>query len=456
MPTSRSVNNPFIMPAPTTCPISEVDRALSSYISSREDTLRIRRSLSRYLTTSLRPVNAATRNHHVNHESPHNISAASTNPPGLKGSRLEYLQALRAHGQAQARHRELQASLDDLQQRHVDENSTQAHSDHDNESTQGYVALLRQRRRLAELQVIQDSLEKLLTVRPSHAPKDPRALVKEAIGEQPDLPAERLEHISQTNDDQTWIFKLKQEVLESRTNMDRAKAARAEAQSTSGGQQPSLQQQVYALECARDEIIEWVQGELAKMEEDSVFVEDASPIKRPLNTNAPADLDAAEQRVRNAYDQYTTARATLLASYESLQQPPVADTDDQNEPENSTTTQMSNSPMPIIKIFPYIPHLARTANNDRSLLQQSVYLQSQIASADQDIEDALLRLSGESHLLPTGSKDISAWGKTAAEAEAATRSFVQDKLRASKEDIAGVSRVVELCTLQGEVLSAVK
>ncbi|KAH5463961.1 hypothetical protein HBI25_202760 [Parastagonospora nodorum] len=443
------------MPAPTTCPISEVDRALSSYINSREDTLRIRRTLSKYLTTSLRPVNTATKNEHVNHVCPHNISAASTNPPGLKGCRLEYLQALRAHSQAQAKHRELQASLQDLQQRHVDENRTQAQADNDDGSTQGYIALLRQRRRLAELQVIQDSLEKLLSARPSHAPKDPKALVKETIGEQPDLPAERLEHISQLNDDQTWVFKLKQEVLESRANMDRAKAARVEAQSHSRGE-ASLQQQVYALECAKDEMVEWVQGELVKMEEDSIFLEDASPIKRPLKDNAPVDLASAEQRVRDVYTQYTAARASLIESYESLQHPPTVEQDEKAEIEAASTKQTTAPQMPITKLFPHLPHLARTSNNDRALLQQSVYLQSQIAAADQDIEDALLRLSGESHLLPAGSKDVAAWGKTALEAEATTCEFVKEKLLASKAEISGVSRVVELCTLQGEVLAAVK
>jgi hypothetical protein len=446
------------MPAQTSCPIPEVDRALSSYINSREETLRIRRTLSKYLTTSLRPVNSSTKNQHLNHACPQNISAASTNPPGLKGTRLEYLQALRAHSQAQARHRELQASLSDLQQRHIDENPTQAQSDYDNGSTQGYVALLRQRRRLAELQVIQDSLEKLLTTRPSHAPKDPKALVKETIGEQPDLPAERLDQLHGDNDDQTWVFKLKQEVLESRTNMDRAKVARAEAQSRSRGQ-ASLQQQVFALNCARDEIVDWVQGELAKMEEDSIFLEDASPIKRPLNSNTPVDLASAEDRIREVYNIYTSSRARLIQSFESLQQPPIISQAEVTYNDNVSTTitpQQPPHPTVITKILPHIPHLTSTSNIDRALLQQSVYLQSQIAAADQDIEEALLRLSGESHLLPAGSKNVAAWGKTAKEAEAATEDFVKEKLSASKEEVGNVSRVVEICTLQGEVLEKVR
>jgi hypothetical protein len=421
--------------------------------------LKIRQTISRYLTSSLRPVNAATKNQHLNHECPQNISAVSTNPPGLKGSRLEYLHALRAHSQAQSKHRELQVSLEDLQQRHVDEHFTQAQSKYGNETTQGYVSLLRQRRRLAELQVIHDSMENLLTARLSHTPKDPKDLIKDTIGEQPDLPAERLEQLSQSKDDQSWIFKLKQEVLDSRSNMDRAQAARVEAQSKSQGL-PSLQQQVHALEVARDEMIEWVQGELSKLEEDSVFLEDASPIKRPVKNTAPVELGSAEDRIRAAYDQYTAARASLIEGYESLQQPSTVHPDKPAESGDILTStgphHASHLHTPFTKIFPHLPHLARTANNERSLLQQSVYLQAQIASSDQEIEDALLRLSGESHLLPAGSKDVAAWGKTAAEAEAATEEFVRGHLLASQEEVGSVSRIVELCSLQSEVLTSTK
>ncbi|KAF2831664.1 hypothetical protein CC86DRAFT_366983 [Ophiobolus disseminans] len=445
------------MPAPTSCPISEVDRALSTYINSREETLKIRRTLSRYLTTSLRPVSTAVKNQHLNHECPQGISATSTNPPGLQVSRLEYLQALRARSQAQARHSELQAALKDLQQRHVDENPTQPQLDYDNGSTQGYVSLLRQRRRLAELQVIQGSLDKLLTARPSHAPLDLKLHVKDIIGEQPDLPAERLEQLEQPQNDQIWIFKLKQEVLDARTSMDRASAARTKAKSTSQGV-PSLQQQVYALERARDEIVEWVQGELAKLEEDSIFLEDASPIKRPAKGPISVDVSSAEEKIRNAYDQYTASRASLIESYENLQHPPVLQTEEQDiSPSTSKDVKPDQPPppqRPITKLIPHLPHLTRTANTERSLLQQSVYLQAQIASADQEIEDALLRLSGESHLLPAGSKDVAAWGKTAAEAEAATKEFVEGHLQASRQEVSSVSTIVELCSLQSKVLGA--
>ncbi|KAL5116267.1 hypothetical protein ACEQ8H_005825 [Pleosporales sp. CAS-2024a] len=444
------------MPAPTNCPIAEVDRALSAYINSREDTLRVRRILSRYLTTSLRPVNAATRSQHINHECPDNISTTSTNPPGLKGCRLEYLEALRAHSQAQAKHKELQAVLEDLRQRHVDENPTQAQSDLDDGNTQAHVAFLRQRKRLAELQIIQDSLEQLLAARPPYAHKDLKAVVQESIGEQPNLPAERLDQLSQANDDGSWVFKLKQEVVESRANMDRAKAARASAQDKWRGE-ASLDAQVYALSCARDEIVEWVQNELAKLEEDSIFLEDASPMKpcQPTTTNTASDITTVEQSVQNAYNNYVSCRSALLSAYTALSNP--APVESQIDDEADKTTEMhAKSALPLTKLLAHIPHLTVTARNDRALTQQAIYLESHLSSADKDMQDTLLRLAGESHLLPAGSKEVAAWGRTAQDTSTQTAEFVLEKVRMSEEEMRGVERIANLAKLQRDVLQSAR
>ncbi|KAF2626853.1 hypothetical protein BU25DRAFT_411385 [Macroventuria anomochaeta] len=445
------------MPAETACPISGVDRALSSYINSRDDTLRIRRTLSRYLTSSLRPVSHATQTQHVNHECPQSVSATSTNPPGLKDSRIAYLHALRAKTQAETKHRELQASLEDLRNRHIDENPTLPQPDHDDESTRGYINLLRQRRKLAELNVVQDSLEKLLSAKPPNQHHDPRDHVQEVIGEQPDLPAERLEQIAQPEDNQNSIFKLKQEVLEARSRMDRANIARKQANSVVRDQ-PGLQDQVRALERARNEIVEWIQGELAKMEEDSVFLEDASPIKRSVQADTAVDLESAEARIRASYDQYTSARVGLIRSYGSLNEPLHENSKTESD---DTTKDLSESRKdtklvkPITKLLPHLPLLARSAQNERSLLQQAVYLQSQLAASDQELEEALLRLSGESHLLPAGSKNASVWGKVATEVESATETFVKEHLQESRKEVSSISAIVDLCSLQSKVLASV-
>src|SRR5205814_1928792 len=103
--------------------------------------------------------------------------------------------------------------------------------------------------------------EKLLESHPVTVPKDPKIMVKEGIGEQPDLPAERLELPSQDREVEDWVFRLKKEVLETRASMDRANSARESAQDENRGGEFELKQQVYALSSAREELVDWVEGE---------------------------------------------------------------------------------------------------------------------------------------------------------------------------------------------------
>jgi len=448
------------MPAPTPCPVADIDRTLSSYVNSRDGTLNIRRTLSKYLSGGVRPVNTATQNQHLNYECPQSCSAVAANPPALQNSRKSYLNAIRARAAAQKRHEELQASIEQLQNHNMLESPGEADSQYDSEVTRSYVALLRQRRRFAELQVIQESLEKLLNASPVHDSEDPKDLISKAIGEQPSLPPERLEKLAQSDDDGSFALKVKKEVLEARSSMERANAGRAEAQSASRPM-PTLQEQVYALSCARQEIVEWVQEELAKMEEESGFLEDASPVKRQVEETPTPHLASSDSQIRNCYNRYASSRSIAISSHESIQRLHVRNAAVTNksdvqhdvgiqEQEHTHSSKM----MLMTKILPLLSHLSRSDMNERSLLQQAVYLQTQIASADEETADALLRLSGESHLLPSGTKGIEAWGKTAADTETLNEDFVRAKLQDSRQEINSITTIVELCSWQSKVLSS--
>ena len=452
------------MPALTTCPVPEIDKTLSPYIRSRQDALRIRRTLSKYLTANLRPVNSATQTQHLNHECPFDYSGVNIKPPDIKQTRLKYLLALQARLQADARHREIQFSLDELQARHVMETPTQVDSAYDYEVTRSYVYLLRQRRRYAELQTVQDALEKLLNANLLNQPKKPEILVHESIGEQPGLPAERLEIFAQYQDDDSWVFKLKKEVLEAKASMDRANAARVEAQKEYCDT-PSLQQQVQALSHARNEIVEWVEDELAKMNEESEFLEDASPVKKSNGHTPFSGMVSVEDQVQKCYSKYITSRSNLIGAHESIQrqqlqiQPGIAGTDSItayiNPLQSSTRANAApNSTGAITSILPLLPSLAQIDGNERSLLQQAVYLQAQLSSADEEIMDSLSRLSGESHLIPSGSKGIAAWGRIATQVEAATEEFAKTQLQESQLEINNINTVIDLCSLQSKVLSS--
>lgn len=194
------------------------------------------------------------------------------------------------------------------------------------------------------------------------------------------------------------------------------------------------------------------------MEEDSVFLEDASPIKRSVKEADSMNPALAEVQIHAAYDQYTTCRATLTESYENLQQPAAVRVDHAEvHADKALESKASRSdllPIPATKVLPHLPLLAQITHNERLQLQHSAYLESQVSSADQEIQEALLRLSGESHLLPAGSKDVAAWGNIATATDVATGQFVQQYLQASRKETSSVSALIRLCSLQSQVLAS--
>lgn len=438
-----------------TCPIPDIDRALSPYIKTREETLRMRRTLSKYLTAALRPVNAATQNQHLNCEIPHTLGAVGTNPPGLKGTRGAYLEAIRNNKAARAKLERLQASLEDLQQRHVVDSPSNG-SIPDSDVVQSYITVLRQRRRFAEIELVQTSLEKLLNINPIEGFKDPRDRVKDMLGEQPNLPAERLESLANSETSATAILKLKNEVLQARTNMDRAKTARSEVRSASQDTLP-LSVQVHALNRAREEIQDWIQGELSKMDEESGFIEDASPVKRPTALPHTQDLASSESQIRDCYKRYTSSRAGAIEGHHSLQQDSAVRLEDHNGPDhdrNMATDETPNarSKLLITSLLPHLSHLGRSHTNERLMLLQTIYLQNQMSSADDTISDSLARLADESHLLPSGSRAIEPWSTVVNELEARNIESIQERLESSRANINNIATIVDLCSLHSKVL----
>jgi len=437
-----------------TCPISDVDRALSPYVHSREETLRIRRTLTKYLVASIRPVNVLTQTQHSNQEVPQALSAVGTNPPGLKGTRAVYLDAIRANKAARTKLQSIQVSLKEEQQRHVIE--APADESH-HEATQSYIALLRLRRQVAELNVIKESLEKLLNASPIVGIRDLRERVTDSIGEQPNLPVERLESLSHSKHDDSLILQLKKEVLEARSSMEEAKAARSKAHATARAM-PGMKAQVYALSRAREEIVEWVQQELAKLEEESGFIEDTSPIKHSAAVSGDQDT-MSESLIQSCYTQYTASRSAAIHLHQSIQKPTethsVKSERSQVTSPQPSTHEPENKPVSLstTSLLPYLPHLMRADTNERDLLLQAVHLQSQMTLADEEANDSLSRLSGESHLLPSGSKGIESWGKMATQLEDSNENGIKQRLQGSRTQINSITTIVDLCSLQSQVLN---
>ncbi|KAF2277457.1 uncharacterized protein EI97DRAFT_374776 [Westerdykella ornata] len=438
------------------CPIPEIDQVLSAYVRPTHEITRIRKALSDHLLSNIKSEKAAL--HHVDLACPQDDCSVNARAALLKGARLRYLQAVDAQRKAEARHQELKASLDRLRKEHIEDSPVADEAAFDREATASYLSLLRQRRRLAELQVIQNSLEKLVNIVPIQGSKDLKALVTEIVGEQPDIPAERLDQITINPDNEVSIFKLKKEVLEAKTSMDQAKSAKSSAK-PQDSQNSSLAQQVYALSCARDQLVEWIEGELGKLNEESDFLEDASPVKRTSVMPEQVDIHAARSRIEDTYNAYTASRSHIIVTHGKLDAKdatlngiPVS----HSEADRSGPSPVGTPDPSVIGLtFPYLLPIAQAASNERSLLQQTVYLQGRLTAADQELSESLIRLSDESHLVSSGPSVPAAWAKAASDALTATRDFVEEQLLESQSDIEKVTAIFHLSSLQHKVLDSV-
>lgn len=365
------------------------------------------------------------------------------------------MHALQQNQLAQENQQKQYALLQNLRYNDGLETSTQTDSTYDVDTVRDYVTLLRERRRFAELQIIHDSLEKILDSDPTIHHPEPRTIVREAIGDQPGLPAEQLEQPRQAQNENGWIHKLKKEVLRTKNNMDQASSQKLDAKEKYG-HITDLSKQVYALGRARDDIVSWVEEELLKLNEESEFLEDMSPRKiDPTNTaTVTTPQSFSERRIRQAYNQYTTSRINIIETHGSISSDRAVIGGDTN-PQSSTegSIEFASQKNSVTDILPHIPRLLQISEEEKRILQYSVYLQIKLATTDGELRDALSKLSEESHLLPSGSQSLVAWARAASDAEKATGDTVNGQLNQIIRNLSTLGPIISTASLRTQLLA---
>jgi hypothetical protein len=452
-----SIHNIFEMASREPCPVRELEVELGAYINSRQQTLKIRQALSRHLVANVKSADPAAANQHLNYACPQALSVHTRRTQECSAEQLRFLQALESNFKAKLRLEKSKGGMQQIREQSLLEESGPTGSDHDSAVTREYISLLGQRQRYAELQVVERSLDKLLNAELPDSHIDPVILVKNSVGEQPSLPAERLDLLSPESDENRTIFKLKKEVIEASSRVERAKSANETAQSR-GQNHYSLAQQVYALGCARDEMVAWMEGELAKLTEESELLEDTSPLKRPAPRDDGSNAQKPEDRIRDSYDGYVASRAAAIQAQVSIQQPVQTHSLLRADSAGSgTTTGASSLSAPLAvnrNALALVTNLQQISGIERSLLQHGVYFQAQIAGANSQLQEALTRLAEESHLLGTQSNDPQTWMDTARQTEDNIRESTEIKLHASRQEVERVKGIVDLCSLHSRFLEA--
>lgn len=256
-------------------------------------------------------------------------------------------------------------------------------------------------------------------------------VVKKAVGDVPVLPSQRglMGGGGGREEGEIRVVELKKAILKAKSTIE-----------ASERQEPSLEKngagvsELHALQQARNELINWIESQLAligdaQAEESNTS---SSPIKPNHDTNEEETPIATPSEISQLYDRYLQARLSLLST---VQQPhnisPLApappsptQTRHTQETDPSTTTATA--------LLPFISPLLATQSTEQALVHQAAYVRRQLTAAEASSERELRRRADESHLVHPGASRGRDWARAGEEVGEATREFVLAKAKAGE------------------------
>lgn len=419
------------------CPLPLVEEALTPYIHTRQETRRIREAIARHVSTPIESNVSPS----LRVACPNPSTEVRGIPSGIDGLYLRYYDALRANLAARQQYKEVKQELDEARQRSViGDNQSSTHGE-TSSSVRDYIELQRGRRQHNKLKIVQDTMEKLKEQAPRSLDGDLGELLRAELGDAPDPPKSAMGVGASDAHVDSLVFRLKRELLLAKSAMDQANRTNAELHELSKGlPEPSTEVQTYALQATRDELIGWIEGELAKIPEGdtSIMEDDAPDAGEAHDPNMPSPAEISNQ-IQALYDRYVTARKNLV---EKVDMALAAVSKNSSTPAVEVSTVISGgsqaAAMESLRysdLMNYVPSLVQAARAERSLMQQASYLRRQLVDASERTGLVIQRLAGESYMVPPDTLSMEAWVKAAASKGEDTDTFVKEQLMAGRQYI---------------------
>jgi hypothetical protein len=385
----------------------EIRQSLRPFVNQAQEVTQIRRVLALHLGSHMNAKAEAPITHPLSLlDSECNLGSASS---GIKGIRREYLRCVRANINAREGYEEFN------KERHPHTNpesqdlkaGTRKGEHGSSTSLESFLEVVKSRRKHERLRILQDYVD-MLAQKPAAASDylDPRVVLKDVHSLPPVPPdvmtSSGLRQEPQRTDLNNLVDQLEKSVLRAKLLLKReqrllskvkAEGAPCNSSATSAGSR------LQALGTARNELINWIETELAKAGE-SPGDSDNQDFKS-TEKEGKEYIDSQLSLIQRKYSQYTKARqALIIAVSGSPETPaPTATEDDKETRTLKEEVEKTNAISHILQ--PYLEELTSVSNQQKSIIQQKSHLTISLAKQLKEAGQGLDRLAEESHLLPS-------------------------------------------------------
>jgi len=409
------------------CPI--VSQALDPYILPRPSVSSIRQSLHSHLERQLR-LEATQTLSLANLTNPPLTQTLPEPPASVTGVRRAYWRALRAHQVARERYEGLRAELD-VAARNAGGAATGSGAEKDEGEGGDLMVLLRARERRRKLGAVEKAVGAVERAGEGVVGAKIDDVVKKTVGDVPVLPSQRGlvggGGGGGREEGEMRVVELKKAILKAKSTIESC-----ERQDLVAEQQGSGTSELHALQQARNELIGWIEAQLALI--GDAQAEESNDTSSPTKSNEDEETGpiASPAEILQLYDRYLEARDTLL---DTVQQPhdisPL--TPAPTSPKQTRTTQDADpATTTATALLPFISPLLATQSAEQALVAQAAYVRRQLAAADSTSEKLLRRHADESHLVHPGASRGRDWARAGEEAGEATRDYVLAKAKAGE------------------------
>lgn len=408
--------------------VSGIQKYLKPYIKQRQQAAHIRRILAAHLGSCV-----DTNEHQI--PRPLSLVCAScsieASKHGARGIYRDYLRCIRSNVTARREYAQISKTHRATSQDH---DSVVRGTDAPGDPLKTFLDLVKKKQKHEVLCIIQDYVD-MLGRKPNTTADylDPAEVLK-GLGALPQIPSEVLsvsggQRRHNGADLKVLLDQLEKSVLKAKLLLKREQKLLAKVRSKHALPHLGEVTKVQALGTTRNELIDWIETELAGAGE-SPELEDEDVNSSRTDKNESRDSELAS--IHRQYSLYTKARQSLVTTAAgSLQAQPNAAPHEEDDLFPSTDAPDDAHDVEKHLSYPSLEDLVAVSNQQKAINQQKAYLTINLAKQLKDSAQSLERLAHESHLLPAHPIPISS---SPQKANASSLSFGEEILRQEKLD----------------------